>query len=111
MRSLTVDDVVSTTHAALSHLRQHRDKHHPHLLVEARVADHIERHNSAVHCTVGYERTETGDAQVVTIHDPDGVLAGRMVTTPAEATTCWLFAGATCTRVSMSAFNRRFVRT
>lgn len=109
MRTPTIDDVISTTHTALSHLQQHRDQRHPHLMVEARIADHIERHNPAVRCHVGYEHVETGTAQVLTVHAPDGALVGRAVTMPAESTTWWLFDGATCTRVSMSAFNRRFV--
>lgn len=109
MRTPTIDDVISTTHTALSHLQQHRDQRHPHLMVEARIADHIERHNPAVRCHVGYEHVETGTAQVVTVTHPDGTLVGRAVTMPAEATTFWLFDGATCTRVSMASFTRRFV--
>lgn len=109
MHTPTIDDIISTTHNALSHLQQHRDKRHPHLMVEARIADHIERHNSAVRCNVGYEQVETGTAQILTVHNPDGTLAGRGVTMPAESTTWWLFDGSTCTRVSMTAFSHRFV--
>lgn len=100
----TLTEITSTAREGLTHWQQQHATRSPQS-VEARLADRVEA-RGLNRCVVGYEPAETGSACVLACYRPDGSLAGRMVTMPAESPTWWLFTNGTGTRVSMAAFTR-----